>query len=315
MSIINNDKAGSHIESLFLLDRLISDFSRSKPDAFLTEAQIKENCVPPYLLLETSKDEIGQYKIKTNPTRKLKESLDFWREQGLWQTNEQGDVRAWPELECGDNLPARLLKLIASKQYDFLHGTKIEPLLRYLALFLAIDKHTMVGKQVFNREEASRLISSVVDTTNVGRMNLNTSELKGFFEYAYVLGFLEHVDKENYFVDPTCALNVLLSANLTVNEELPCEAFLARLNQNLPIFDQGEYRQLIEETVVRDNDQWTSEQGIRLSASLSIALHRLRRQGVLTFRMGSDSATRFHLTLPIADNTVITHLTYLGTQA
>ncbi|WP_261887035.1 protein DpdG [Vibrio pomeroyi] len=312
MSIINNDKAGSHIESLFLLDRLISDFSRAKSDEFLTEAKIKDNCVPPYLLLETNKDESGQYKIKTNPTRKLKESLDFWREQGLWQKNEQGDVRAWSELDCSDNLPARLLKLIASKQYDFLHGTKIEPLLRYLTLFLAIDKYTMVGKQVLNREEASRLISGVVDTTNVGRMNLNTSELKGFFEYAYVLGFLEHVDKENYFVDPTRALNVLLRSNLTVNQDLPCEAFLARLNQDLPIFDQGEYRQLIEETVVHDNDQWTPGQGIRLSAGLSIALYRLQRQGILTFRMGSDSATRFNLTLPTGENTVITHLTYLG---
>lgn len=111
---------------------------------------------------------------------------------------------------------------------------------------------------------------------------------------------------------PTRALKVLLNANFQANEEWLCDAFLARLNHKLAIFDQGEYRRIMEEVIVRDNDQWTPEQGIRLSASLSIALYRLRREGVVTYRMGSDSATRYYLTLPTGENTVITHLTCLG---
>ncbi|HDM8206662.1 TPA: hypothetical protein P0E34_001841 [Vibrio campbellii] len=315
MSIINNAAPGSHIESLFLLDRLISDFSRKKPTERLTQEQIKAHCVPTYLLLDTAKDDKGQFKTKDNPEKKLRQSLEFWCEQGLWDINEQG-IRAHSELDCAGNLPARLLKTICEQEYDFLHGNKFEPLLRYLALFLAIDRHTFVGQKTFDRNSAQTVVASVIDEKTVGRTNLNpTNDMKGFLEYAFVLGFLEHVDKDRYFVDPTRAVIVLLNANFRVNEDLSCDDFLAHLNQNLPIFDQGEYRQLIEETVVRDNEQWMPEQGIRLSASLSVALYRLSRQGVLTYRMGSDSATRYHLTLPTGENTVITHLTYLGGPA
>lgn len=311
MSIINNAQPGSHIESLFLLDRMICEFSRSKPEGRLTEEQIKQYCVPEYLLQDTQKEVNGQFKIRINPAKKLKESLEFWNGQGLWDCSEKG-VRAHSELDDAENLPARLLKLIASKEYDLLHGTKIEPLLRYLTLMMAVDKHTFVGKKILDKVNAQTLIASVVDTTSVGRMNLNDSETKSFFEYANLLGFLEQVEKEGYFVDPTRALKVLLEAQFAKDEELLCTAFLSHLNQGLPIFDQGEYRRLIEETVVRDNDEWTPEQGIRLSASLSIALYRLRHEGLISYRMGSDSVERFHLTLPTDDNTIITHITYQG---
>ncbi|GMM91157.1 protein DpdG [Vibrio fortis] len=314
MSIINSAAPGSHIESLFLLDRLISDFSRSKPDGRLTEEQIKTFCVPEYLLLDSSKDANGEFKVKKNPAKKLRESLEFWRDRDLWDHNDVG-LRSYSELDCADNLPARLLKTICEQEYDFLNGNKIEPLLRYLTLMMAVDKHTFVGQQVLDRSSAQTLVASVVDSSNVGRMNLNDSETKSFFDYAHLLGFLEQVDKETYFVDPTRALKVLLDANFQVNEELLCDAFLARLNHKLPIFDQGEYRRVMEEVIVRDNDQWAPEQGIRLSASLSIALYRLRREGVVAYRMGSDSATRYYLTLPTGEITEITHLTYLGVPA
>lgn len=205
MSIINNAAPGSHIESLFLLDRLINDFSRSKPDGRLTEEQIKTFCVPESLLLNSSKDANGEFTVKTNSAKKLRESLAFWREHGLWDYNDAG-LRSYSELDNEDNLPARLLKTICEQEYDFLHGNKIEPLLRYLTLILAVDKHTFVGQQVLDRSSAQTLMASVVDSSSVVRMNLNDSETKGFFDYAHLLGFVEQVDKENYFVDPNARL-------------------------------------------------------------------------------------------------------------
>lgn len=316
MSIINNAYAGSHIESLFLLDRMICEFSRSKPEERLTDEQIKQYCVPENLLLDTKKEDNGEYKVKLNPAKKIKETLAFWKGQGLWDSSEEG-LRTHTKLDTTENLPARLLKLIASKEYDLLHGSKIEPLLRYITLILAMDKYTFVGQQRLERHSLQELVASVVlkDKDIVGRTNINDSETKCFFEYAHLLGFLEQVEKDVYFVDPTRALKVLLEAQFTQGEELLCTTFLVQLNQGLPIFDQGEYRRLIEDNVVRDNDEWTPDQGIRLSASLSVALYRLRHEGLISYRMGSDSVDRFHLTLPTGDNTVITHISYQGIVA
>ena len=229
----------------------------------------------------------------------------------MWDFSNEG-IKSNSILDNTEQLPNRLLKLIARKEYDLLKGNDIEPFLRFLTLFLCIDEITFVGQQVLNGKKAGELVEKLVADDSVNNaMSLNSNERPIFFSYAYLLGFLEQVDKRDYFVDPTQAIKIFLPEIFSDKKQLYFDEFLSKLNECLPVFDGGEYRLLVEEKMIRDVDDWSPEKGIRLSASLSIAIERLCRERRIACDLGSDSKTRYYLTLPNGMERSISNIQYL----
>ncbi|GAL28908.1 hypothetical protein JCM19239_2149 [Vibrio variabilis] len=64
MSILNNASRGSHIPSLFLLDKRINEFSLKKPDSWLPVKDLLENCTPKEMFYSDDKDEHGEFKFE-----------------------------------------------------------------------------------------------------------------------------------------------------------------------------------------------------------------------------------------------------------
>jgi len=311
MSIINNASKGSNIEALYLLDRTITQFSLKNPDKYLPEDKLMLITAPNNLFEGDEKDDSGSFKRLVNPEKKVRETLAFWGENGLWDVSKEG-VKSHSILDNSDQLPKRLLKLIASKEYDLLNGNDIEPFLRFLTLFLCIDEITFVGQQILDGKKAGELVEKLVADDLVNNaMSLNTNERPFFFSYAYLLGFLEQIDKRKYFVDPTRAIKIFLPDIFKDKKHLYFSEFLSRLNACLPVFDEGEYRLLVEDKMIRDVDDWSPDKGIRLSASLSIAIERLCRERRIVCDLGSDSKNRYYLTLPNGIEKIISNIQYL----
>ena len=203
MSVINNANPGSHIASLIFIDRLLNrKIKNGKAEPVLLE-DILDKYRPDYLFKDDKKDENGEFKFQDNPHKKLKDSLNFWCSLGLWQTNDDKifakDVNA-SEL----NFPSRLCECIFSKRVDIIDGNGVEPLIRFIALFLSLERYTHVGQQHFKQADISSIISKFLTskTKNLTSLSLNSTN-SVFHGYGLLLGFFEKVDKNHYTVDPT----------------------------------------------------------------------------------------------------------------
>lgn len=313
MSIINNANPGSSVEALYAVDRIITKFSQNDKNKgkYLPLDTLMSLVAPNSLFTGTERLENGEFK-RLNPENKVKETIDFWGKTELWELTSQG-VRSTFLLDNTRELPKRLLKSIARKDFDILKGNGIEPFLRFVIFFLCVDEVTFVGLKPLDRQKAGELVASLINSDAVvNAMSLNTNERHIFFAYAHMMGFLEQVGKKQYFVDPTRAIKVFLPQIFENSNELFFDGFLNKLNHCLPVFDEGKYRELVEQQMILDTTHWPAEKGVKLSASLSIAIERLTQERIITCSLASDSAIRYSLTLPNGQEKMISTVQFLG---
>ncbi|MGU3840494.1 hypothetical protein ACVZHT_02415, partial [Vibrio diabolicus] len=139
MSIINNASPGSSVEALHAVDRIITKFSQNDKNEgkYLPLDTLMSLVAPTSLFIGTERLENGEFK-RLDSEKKVKQTIKFWGDAGLWNVTEQG-VRSTYLLDNTRDLPKRLLKLIASKDYDLFRGNGIEPFLRFVIFFLCVD--------------------------------------------------------------------------------------------------------------------------------------------------------------------------------
>lgn len=285
MSIINNASAGSQIRLICVIDRVLNRRG-NKP---ILQDEL-ENLLSPEALPGS----------RTGAAR-LPENLSFWLEEGLWLKSE-GGISPHSPLANERNLPGRVLRtLIANEPKEsLLEGTRGQPVLLSITALLAQNKYAFVGKSTLTKETVPGAVGQLLkDSVNEGeRRQINLSnEATTFLEYAFFLGFVEPF-MEGYLVDPTRAIESVLDSVLDNHSSLPAVDFISRLAEVLPMLDGGSYRQQVEPLITADN--WTPNEPLHLSASLSQALVRLELAMQLKFEIRADDHQAVLLFMPNA---------------
>lgn len=122
---------------------------------------------------------------------------------------------------------------------------------------------------------------------------LNDTRWPGLRDWARFLGFANG-DDSGFLFDPTEAVRMELSEIAKAGETLKASEFIVRLSKQIPVLDAGYYRIQVEESL--RPERWAPPPDGYLSTSLSFALRRLHKQGVLGLEMRADAESRFTLT-------------------
>jgi len=314
VSVINNANPGSHISSLIFVDRLLNR-SIIKSSDFISIESIINHSSPENLFKDEVKDAEGNFKIQANPKKKLPETIEFWTKQGLWDSSPEG-IKAFSVLSNNSNIASRIIRTIFNKQYDLQIGSSIEPLIRGICLFLALDKCTFAGKEFFLSTEIPVISAKYIPSrsTNNTRLTINDSDQLAFAEYGLLLGYMEKVSKNKYIVDPTRLIKVFLTDIFTdLNEDrINIQTFIEQLNSYIPVFDGGEYRVEIEDLMQSKKSDWTASPPHTLSNSLSHALYRLNLEGYIYLDRLSDSVDAVTLSMPNGETRTVSHIRIVG---
>ena len=120
-----------------------------------------------------------------------------------------------------------------------------------------------------------------------------------FFGFARIIGG----EKNTFvYVDPTTAIEKRLRLIFQNETVLSVEKFLENLSSNLPVFEKGMIRSLVEES----GGNSENERNSRLSYSTSFALRRLKESKKIDYDEGqSDGAPMLH---PLGDVKTISHI-------
>lgn len=160
-------------------------------------------------------------------------------------------------------------------------------LCRGLAWCLAQDIYTMPS--VYS--EVEDVIRSQVEA---GRfIILNDTRWGGLRTWARYLGFATGNDS-GFLFDPTLIVRSQLKDVMKENESLPAAEFVSRISARLPVLDRGFYRIEVERALKKET--WLQPAPDHLSSSLSFALRRLQKQGVIAFESMADAGARIALT-------------------
>jgi len=314
VSVINNANPGSHISSLIFVDRLLNRHITKTSDFISIESIINQNS-PENLFKDAAKDAEGNFKVQINPKKKLPETIDFWTKQGLWDSSSEG-IKAFSVLSNNSNIASRIIKTIFKRQYDLQKGASIEPLIRGICLFLALDKCTFAGNEFFLSTEIPVLSAKYIPSrsTDNTRLTINDSDQLAFAEYGLLLGYMERVNKTKFVVDPTRLIKVFLADIFTdLNEEIiNIQTFIDQLNSYIPIFDGGDYRVEIENLMQSKKSDWTPSPPHTLSTSLSHALYRLNLEGFIYLDRLSDSVDAVTLPMPNGETRTVSHIRIVG---
>tara|TARA_R110002167_G_scaffold137654_1_gene324727 strand:- start:22669 stop:23613 length:945 start_codon:yes stop_codon:yes gene_type:complete len=312
LSVINNANPGSHIPSLIFIDRILNR-RIIKSSEFISIDSLIEQHRPDNLFLGEEKGNDGKFISNCNP--KLLETIEFWTEQNLWESSIDG-IKAFSERSTDLNLSSRIIRTIFSKQYNLQTGSTIEPLIRGICLFLALDEVTFSKKGFFKHTEIPSINSRYMPERSKDdtRLTINPYDSGRFAEYGLLLGFMEKVSKDKYVVDPTRLIKVFLSDifSETGGESISIHIFIERLNRYIPVFDRGEYRVEIETMMQTKKSDWNPSPPHRLSKGLSHALYRLNLEGFIYLNRLSDSLDAVTLSLPNGESRTESHIRITG---
>jgi hypothetical protein len=121
---------------------------------------------------------------------------------------------------------------------------------------------------------------------------LNDTRWSGLRSWSRYLGFASGDDSRLLF-DPTVAIRAQLKQITSNKEFLAADEFVERLAERLPVIDKGRYR--IEVEQVLKQETWRPPGPNQLSSSLSFALRRLQKQGLISLEMRADAGSRLSL--------------------
>lgn len=177
---------------------------------------------------------------------------------------QQNNVRFWESEE--------------SKSADFSRGT---------AWMLAQDVYTLDPNSDRLAELETR---QLIDPDRP--VVQNNTRWNGLRTWMVYLGFAR--EGSQWIVDPTDALRESLADIFEHNQELTAPAFVERTAAILPVMDSGSYRLQVE-AALKDT-AWSRLRPGLLSTSLSRAIQRLDREGLIKIEQKSDTEGSLALT-------------------
>ncbi|PKH01371.1 hypothetical protein CXF72_17005 [Psychromonas sp. MB-3u-54] len=329
MAIINNANRGSHIPTLLLIDELLIKFNTKNIGKFIPNSKLLGSAMPDFLYLKDTLDEEGNFEVNTNAKEKMRESLDFWANYGLWEMTElEGGEKGYQSsgLKASrKNLPKRILDVISNHYFDngklkvtlsdFYSSDDLKrdfsTFVFAMCFFLYQEDVTFKNNNFLTKSSAYDLMTGSI-TQNTKRITFNKSnESSGVINYGHFLGFFEMVGKNTYSVDPTRFVKWYLADIFSGETELGIQDFLNKLNKILPIFDTGPYQKMLPEYLNIKRPSLNFNDGnVQMSSALSLALYRLEQMNLIRLEGRSDSTDRFDLNLPISSIRQVTHIQF-----
>ncbi|EKT4480373.1 protein DpdG [Pseudomonas putida] len=238
-----------------------------------------------------------------DPASRARATLVRWINLGLF-VEDRNEIRLSVDLTRGesvDTFTERLPSICRNLALNQEHGVPLWPadgsiseeeagrtadLCRGLAWCLAQDIYALPS----THGEIESLVTTQVQT---GRfIFLNDTRWTGFRSWARFFGFATGEDS-SFFCDPTVAVRSVLKAVIQKNETLSAGEFVSRLAARLPVLDSGDYRLEVEQ-VLRP-ERWRAPEAGHLSTSLSFALRRLQKQGLIGLVTLADAGSRLTL--------------------
>jgi hypothetical protein len=244
-------------------------------------------------------------------------TLNTWVEFGLFTRDSDDRVRVakrLPEARLWAELRAVVLHPENNEPFwgqDGEERARAADFTRGLAWCLAMDPWRL--HQCDGAKGVERL---ALDTLPAGvKVFQNDTRWPGFKAWAPVLGFgwLAGFPKKGALViDPTPAVRDELPGVFAGAGELTQNVFLERLRDRLPVLDGGTYRRDVEQAI--DRRAWTPPPPGAVSASLSLALLRLKNEGRIDFADRADAPTGRARLLGRGGKEVaaVTHVVHLG---
>ncbi len=230
--------------------------------------------------------------------------LNRWTTLGIFEEDDGEKVKLAVELKRGESPSSfleRLPTLCRRLPLDLNFGNPLWPTdgrvseegtgltadyCRGLSWCLSQDIYTLPTSWV----ELEKLIT---EQMKPGRfVFLNDTRWAGLRDWARFFGFASG-DDSNIFFDPTQAIRAELSGLMKPGENLAASDFIENLVKKLPVLDGGAYRIEMEEAL--RPDKWTVPPVGYLSTSLSFALRRLQKLGVLGLATLADAESKFTL--------------------
>jgi hypothetical protein len=269
------------------------------------------------LYVSFTNNDKGELELHVNPQSKLPGAITFWSKVGLWIKSDDG-IKATSAFSNDANLAERIVRTIFNRKYDILTGNDIEPLIRAMCTFLALDKHSFGGEYLTSAELAlSNDKYMPHQTDDQTRLSINSSDASNFLEFGLLLGYIEKISNDRYIVDPTrliksCLADLFESKGVGESSSISIKVFIDNLNKKIPIFDGGEYRVKVEELMKTQKNDWEPSPEYLLSRSLSHALYRLKLEGEIFLDKRSDSLDS--VTIQLANNKTeeISHIELVG---
>lgn len=290
MTILNRENDGLHSILLTLATTVVREKAISREDLISI-------CVP----LSQGDREIEKRKDLSS---RASGTLFRWITLGLFA--EEGDkIRLAVELKRGespesftDRMPDVCRRLALSPDQGnplWLEDGRLSEegvgltadLCRGLAWCLSQDIYTLPTTY-------GELESLITEQVKPGRfVFLNDTRWPGLRDWARFLGFASGGDSD-YFWDPTAAVRSELAEIIKLGETMSAVDLLARLAARLPVLDTGSYRIEVEDAL--RPERWSGPPAGYLSTSLSFALRRLQKQGIIGLVTLSDAGSRMTLT-------------------
>jgi hypothetical protein len=226
-------------------------------------------------------------------TSQLTRTLNRWTELGLFGEEDGSVIIAEPYRSAlgknADEAEARLPKVARTvalqpannARFWESEGAKSADLSRGVAWMLAQDVYTLdVNSDRLAELEGRQLVDS--GAQKIAQNNTRWNGLKTWMLY---LGFAR--DGMQWVVDPTQALREALPEIFGSNRELSAPAFVERTAGVLPVLDGGAYRIQVEAAL--KESAWPRLRTGLVSSSLSRAIQRLDREGLITLSSRSDT--------------------------
>ncbi|MCB2426416.1 protein DpdG [Methylophaga pinxianii] len=207
---------------------------------------------------------------------KIKQTIFRWTQLGLFIESKDGELSLKKDDKDPEQLTKKCRRILfsSSNNENFWdnEGTKAADFTRALAFILSQD---IYASKFDNHADVQNLEEQLIRDTDQ-RILQNNTRWNGFLHWASYLGFLSE-DKRRW-PDPTVAVAEELPELFGKDVELPCNEFLSRLKERIPVLDGGEYRVSLESRL--DSAKWQhSSNSKQLSTSLSRAIWRLSRPG------------------------------------
>lgn len=297
MAIINNASAGSQINLLCMIYRVIH-----RNNGKFTFDEITSLCRPDNLL------------NRKNHSKRFPENLRFWMkpEHQLWHENSESKLILSELSNCLDPLPSdisvitnKVLFKNISKSICDPGNNDTESFFRSLACIIASDRFVFTVDPKIQISSLDNFFSEFLPSHTLP----NNSEKPTLMEYGMFLGFFEK-QESGYLVDPTRAILGVLPDIFVKQDLLSVSGFIRLLGEKIPILDTGVYREEVEESMSVNG--WKKHSDNYFSKSLSHALYRLSKMKKIRFITASDDTAALSLQLPENRKQVISSIQYLN---
>ena len=236
--------------------------------------------------------------------KETRQTLNTWIDLGIF-TKEADKVSINSEIKRAErdliHLPRhareRVIKKENNERFLEIEDSKASDFCRACSWLLSQDVYTF---DCNSWNEAEPFIKQQTrDSAHL--IAQNDTRWSGFKDWAVYLGFAcigRFPKSGSLIIDPTNAIYKELDLIFGRTKTLTADQFLAKLSNQVPVLDDGEYRLIIEEELrkVSGENAWRSAPGGQLSTSLSRAILRLEVVGVLKCENKSDAPKRAILT-------------------